>query len=66
MPVFAIFFILFGGIILAFPDFLAYIIGFLFLFIGVNSLAISLMMKKKNPSEQKSWSFGKYEILKKK
>lgn len=49
MPFFAIFFILFGAIILAFPDFLAYIIGFLFLFIGVNSLMISFMMKKRNP-----------------
>ena len=66
MPLLSLFFILFGITVIAFPAFIAYIIGFFFLFLGVNSLLISLAMRRKTGTGSKSWSFGNYEIVKKK
>lgn len=66
MPFLSFFFILFGITVIAFPAFIAYIIGFFFLFLGVNSLIISLAMRRNSPNASKSWSFGNYEIIKKK
>lgn len=66
MPLLSLFFILFGITVIAFPAFIAYIIGFFFLFLGVNSLIISLAMRRNRSNPSKSWSFGGYEIIKKK
>ncbi len=57
----------FGLIVIAFPQFLAYLIGFFFLMIGANMLALgSLFRKNGSSSSEQSWKVGGYEILKNK
>ncbi|MBC7498712.1 hypothetical protein H7170_03660 [Candidatus Gracilibacteria bacterium] len=59
--------LIFGLVIIAFPEFLAYLIGFFFLILGVNILLVSTLFRKGNPStSQQSWKVGGYEILKNK
>ncbi|MDD2693358.1 MAG: hypothetical protein PHY14_00320 [Candidatus Gracilibacteria bacterium] len=66
MSYFALFCLAFGGIIIAYPQFLAYLIGFFFIFVGLNSLffSIAMMQKKANDNESR-WSIGGYEIIRK-
>lgn len=64
MQFFGFFALVFGIIVIAFPEFLAYLIGFFFVLIGVNILFISWLWKDKSPN--KSWRVGDYEILKNK
>ncbi|GAB0174526.1 MAG: hypothetical protein HHAS10_04050 [Candidatus Altimarinota bacterium] len=67
MPLFSLTSIFFGIIIILNPDFIAYIIGFLFIFLGANSLIYFIAMKRlMNSGSGKSWIFGNYEIIKKK
>lgn len=66
MSFFSLFAILFGTVIILYPDFIAYIIGFLFVFIGINSLVYSLALKRKHNGSTQSWNVGNYEIIKKK
>lgn len=61
MKLFAIFLIIFGAIVIAYPQFLAYLIGWFFVFIGVNMLVIGFIFpKKKKDSFVK---FGSYKIF---
>ncbi len=46
MQFFGFFAVIFGLIIIAFPEFLAYIIGFFFLLLGVNILFASTMFRR--------------------
>lgn len=67
MSYFSLFFLAFGGIIIAYPEFLAYLIGYFFIFIGLNSLFLSLAFLRRNreKSPDSIWSIGGYEIIKK-
>jgi hypothetical protein len=58
--------VIFGLIIIAFPEFLAYLIGFFFLILGVNILLASTMFRRGSSESSKSWKIGDYEILKNK
>ncbi len=68
MQFFGLFALIFGWVIIAFPEFLAYIIGFFFVFIGFNILIIGSLFQKKNGSSNQSewWKVGGYEILRNK
>jgi uncharacterized membrane protein HdeD (DUF308 family) len=67
MPIFWIISLIFGIIVITNPDFIAYIIGFFFLFVGINILVASWMMRRKGKSEtSNSWKVGGYEIIKNK
>lgn len=66
MPFFALFCLIFGSIIIIYPQLIAYIIGYFFVFIGINSLVFAWMTRRRNASSaNNSWSFGGYEIIKK-
>jgi hypothetical protein len=39
------------------PDIIAYLIGFFFIFVGLNILTVSWMAKKANQSSEKKWEF---------
>jgi uncharacterized membrane protein HdeD (DUF308 family) len=66
MPIFWILSLVFGIIVITNPDFIAYIIGFFFLFVGINILVASWMMKRGSKQESNSWKVGGYEIIKNK
>ena len=58
MTYFALFCIAFGSIVILYPQFLAYLIGFFFIFIGLNTLFFSMaFMKRNNPNSEKKWAF---------
>lgn len=60
-----IIFILFGLLIIAMPELVAYIIAFFIIFIGVNILTMGIIIAKNQPKNQeKSFSFMGYEIVK--
>ncbi len=63
MQFFGLFSLVFGVIIITFPEFLAYLIGFLFVLIGINILFVSLAIRR-DSSSSKSWKVGNYEIIK--
>lgn len=64
MQFFGLFSLVFGAVIIAFPQFLAYLIGFFFVLIGVNILFISTMFRNGGQEHGKSWKVGGYEIIK--
>lgn len=64
MPLIPLFLIAFGATVIAYPEFIAYIIGSLFIIIGVNSLLLMFALRRSQNSEKK-WSFGNYEIIRK-
>ncbi|MBX9809568.1 hypothetical protein K2X92_04235 [Candidatus Gracilibacteria bacterium] len=64
MQFFGLFSLIFGAIIIAFPEFLAYLIGFFFVLIGVNILFISTIFRRGGQDSSKSWKVGGYEIIK--
>jgi hypothetical protein len=58
---------LFGIIVIANPDFIAYIVGFFFVFVGLNMLLAGWMMRRKSKTDtSSSWKVGGYEIIKNK
>ncbi len=63
MKLFALFFILFWVIIIIFPEFLAYLIGFFFVFVWVSMLSIWSMFNFGKKSKEDNYiKFGKYKI----
>ena len=63
MKFIAIFLIIFGVIIIRYPEMLAYLIGGFFVFIGINMLFVTLAFKKKWMFWNESYvKFGKYKI----
>lgn len=67
MPFFSLLSIIFGIIIILNPDLIAYMIGFLFVFLWANSLIYFIAMRRRMSSgNSKSWTFWNYEIIKKK
>lgn len=61
MRLFAILLTVFGLIVIYNPDIIAYLLGWLLVFIGINMLAISFVFpKKKKDSYVK---FGSYKIF---
>lgn len=63
MKFIGIIFVLFGALIIATPELIAYIIGIFFILIGANMLLISMAFKD---GKQESIKFGQYEIFRKK
>lgn len=64
MQFFWFFSLVFGGLVIAYPEFLSYIIGGFFLFLGINILIISGLFRASSRTEWKSWKIGEYEIVK--
>ncbi len=64
MKVFAVGLIVFGLIIVYFPDILAYLLGGFFVFLGVNMLLISWVFgtKKSSSGGEEFIKFWKYKI----
>lgn len=61
MRLFAAFLIIFGLIIIAYPEFLAYLIGWFFLFIWLNIFFIGLAFPRKK--KEGFVKFGSYKIF---
>lgn len=62
----SLFLFFFGLIIIKFPEFLSYLIGFFFVFIGFNMFLVTMKFGKwKNNSGEEFVRFGKYVIYKK-
>lgn len=66
MQFFGIFAIAFWLIIIAYPQFLSYLIGFFFLFLGLNILIASRIFRRWSGESDRVWKIGNYEILKNK
>ncbi len=63
MKLFAIFLILFWLIIVIFPEFLAYLIGWFFIFIWINIILVwTVFSFAKKKTEDNYIKFGKYKI----
>ncbi|MDD3144878.1 MAG: hypothetical protein PHV23_02085 [Candidatus Gracilibacteria bacterium] len=62
MRAFGIFLIIFGTIIIYFPEIIAYLLGGLLVFIGFNLLGFSIFTKKKN-GDDNYVKFGNYKIF---
>lgn len=61
-----IFFILFGCLIIAMPELIAYIVAGFLILIGIHITLLGYKMHKRNQSTPSSgFSFGSYEIIKK-
>lgn len=54
--------IIFWIIVIAAPEILAYLLGWLFIFIWLNMLAFFSFFKKKGDNWEKYVKFGKYKI----
>ncbi|NDK19575.1 hypothetical protein GW819_01925 [Candidatus Gracilibacteria bacterium] len=63
MNLIGIIFLLFGLLVIAAPELIAYIIGIFFILIGANILLASTLFKN---GKRESIQFGKYEIFRKK
>ncbi len=46
MQFFGIFSLFFGIVVISYPEFLAYLVGFFFVFLGINVLVASWMMRR--------------------
>ncbi len=64
MPLIPLFLIAFGVTVIAYPEFIAYIIGMLFIIVGINSFILAIALRRSQNAEKK-WSFGNYEIIRK-
>ncbi len=65
MKLLPIWLILFWAVVIFFPEFLAYLIGWFFVFMWINALIISKLMKKKDNMKGDDYvQFGKYKIYK--
>ncbi len=60
-----IWFVIFGILIIMFPQLLAYLIAFFFIFIWVNIIVFALAIKKATKNEQMVFQIGSFKILKK-
>ena len=60
MKIFAVFLIIFGIIIIVYPEFLAYLIGWFFVFAWINLYLIWFAFNKWN--KENYVKFGKYKI----
>lgn len=56
--------LVFGVIIVMFPEFLTYLIGFFFVFLGVNILFAAAIFRRGTAPGEKTWNVGGYEIIK--
>ncbi|MDD2917156.1 MAG: hypothetical protein PHH70_04905 [Candidatus Gracilibacteria bacterium] len=63
MNLIGVVFVLFGILVIAAPDLIAYIIGIFFIIIGANMFLFSVIFKN---GKRESIQFGKYEIFRKK
>lgn len=64
MKLFPLILIGFGAIIIAFPEFLSFLIGGFFIFIGVNMLFLSAAFGKKRSQNGESYvKFWNYKIF---
>ena len=64
MPIFWLLSLLFGIIVIANPDLIAYIVGFTFVFIWLNTLVAAWMLSRGKWQAKNSWKVGGYEIIK--
>ncbi|MDD2907947.1 MAG: hypothetical protein PHH98_04870 [Candidatus Gracilibacteria bacterium] len=62
MRAFGVFLLIFGIIIIYNPDIIAYLLGGLLVFIGLNLVLLGVFTKKKN-SEDNYVKFGNYKIF---
>lgn len=58
MQFFGFFSIIFGIVVITNPDILAYLIGTLFLIIGINVLIATTLFRRGSSGEGKSWKVG--------
>lgn len=67
MIIFALFFFLIGLLFITMPELVGYIIGSIFILISINIFIFSYRINKiqKQKSEEKIFSFGGYEFIKK-
>ncbi|MBP9780042.1 hypothetical protein KBD33_05480 [Candidatus Gracilibacteria bacterium] len=65
MQYFGLFALVFGAIIVSYPEFLSYLIGSFFLIIGINIIIIGWVMRRAGTTNR-SWKFGGYEITRRK
>lgn len=70
MIFFGAFFLLFGILVIIFPELIAYIIGFFLISLGVNMLLLGVRIRsihsQNKSSDKKIFSFGNYEFVKRK
>lgn len=59
-------FLVFGLLIILNPALLAYIVAFFFIFLGVQMIFIANRMRSLHNKSQSGFSFGGYEIIKRK
>lgn len=60
------FFIVFGILIIAMPEIIAYLIGAFMIFIGISTFLTAYMLRQVSKThEEKIFSFGGYEFVKK-
>jgi hypothetical protein len=67
MKFYAIIFIIFGSLVIIFPDLIGILVWGFFIFIGINMLMFwTLMWSKQNPFSKKWWytQWWKYKIFK--
>lgn len=64
MPAFGILLVVSGVIIIAWPEIIAYMIGWLLLFFGLNIIFAKYLFNKANKSWENYVKFGKYKIFK--
>lgn len=68
MIIFALFFFLIGLLFITMPELVGYIIGSIFILISINIFVFSYRInkiQKQQKSEEKIFSFGGYEFIKK-
>lgn len=59
--------IVFGFLIIAMPQLVAYLVAAFIIFIGVNILTIGIMVQRSRPqNSEKSFNFMGYEIIRRK
>lgn len=59
-----IFFVIFGGLIIVYPQFLAYMIGFFFVALGVNVWVMRFIFARRmHPPKKGGIQAGEYEIF---
>ncbi len=63
MIAFGVFLIFFGIIVILYPQFIAYIIAFLIISMGISIISTALAFRR---YDNQSWKIGSYEIRKKK
>jgi len=62
MKLFPVTLIIFWIILIVFPEIIAYLLGWFFVFIGINMLLITTSFGKKKSGDDEFIKFGKYKI----